>query len=1054
MKKQKTNVGVYYDAYTLDPNNKNKGDITVSCLPESQIRTDVSYYVGILCRALVAAMAVFGLSLFICDAFVIVEEVVPFTAVLWPSLIFTFAVAVISLNVYTAIGGIILTIGGVFLWLYLQSKDVFGLLWASVRIFYNAAVERFAFAGLAEISSFKLSSDYGGFDTQTLMTVGAAFFTLVISLLFAPAIIKKVRLFYLAFVGTVFIIPIVSYNIIRDNWGFAVLVSALTAILTLRLFEKQYIIPSAKKIICKDVMSIVSSGSFTEISKDDGEEKTDAKKKADALKFPQIKRRRGKDTDIEAALRLETPSARKNRIRLEKKLKKESRKEEKKLLRLEKRDYKEKKKIPHGVVYENAALGGAVGLTAFICAFALIFLPTQFIKKNETGIPYLGRAMDKARVYVTAFLMGDELDLNNVSSLEKNGRNSGPRSTVADYPKYQDIKIGVVEAPYNTPVYLRTWIGTTYGDDQWTSATLDDVKEYRGVFGEDFTPEMISESFYEAIYPKFDEFSVNSGYKDNLKLGFITERVNVKRTYSNGMLLFMPSTVLPSHGLMQYDSLDSSFLPHDAYFDGIWSSKYFIEGTSYSTVSNVTSMKSPMLGSVLYNNIRYYDHSMEYIIDGRADRAVTDDERTLVIEGYESQLEALGIQYNGESLLSRYYKMSDAEKQKLIADYNTELKYRDYVRETYTQTDYADNDTIKQLAKDIIGSAMAEGSSLSEVSYRELFESGDISEEYYHAITIALVKYLSENMEYSITAPAIEVEYPDSLSAVEIFLTESKTGYCVQYASSLALMLRSIGIPARFCEGYIVSEYGTDFFGNDNPITRYKAEVLDSDAHAWVEVYYDSLGWVQYEATKPYLDGMYGTEQPEVEDLGGDIDIAPKDPIEVEIPDDDEEVIIDVDEPISKVIKRVVITVLICAAILFVLVIIVTTVFTIILGNKAKKERDKLITRTYVLKEPSEEDKRKIINGIFDIYEALDLSPMTGELQTEYAERLANSIGDVSLTNPQDILTYISKEEFGYGMSVEETAILGAYYRELTTAVYNGLDFFNKIDFRYLKRIV
>ena len=48
----------------------------------------------------------------------------------------------------------------------------------------------------------------------------------------------------------------------------------------------------------------------------------------------------------------------------------------------------------------------------------------------------------------------------------------------------------------------------------------------------------------------------------------------------------------------------------------------------------------------------------------------------------------------------------------------------------------------------------------------------------------------------------------------------------------------------------------------------------DSNAHAWVEVYYDDIGWVQYEATPPYLAGMYGDEAPDSQSPEKEINIV------------------------------------------------------------------------------------------------------------------------------------------------------------------------------------
>ncbi|PFG18472.1 transglutaminaseTgpA domain-containing protein [Serinibacter salmoneus] len=68
---------------------------------------------------------------------------------------------------------------------------------------------------------------------------------------------------------------------------------------------------------------------------------------------------------------------------------------------------------------------------------------------------------------------------------------------------------------------------------------------------------------------------------------------------------------------------------------------------------------------------------------------------------------------------------------------------------------------------------------------------------------------------------------------------ERKVGYCEQYASAMAVMLRSLGIPARVVVGYSA---GTT---NADGVT----EIYSTNAHAWVEVEFDDAGWVRFDPT-------------------------------------------------------------------------------------------------------------------------------------------------------------------------------------------------------------
>ncbi|MCR5055237.1 MAG: hypothetical protein K6A69_10390 [Lachnospiraceae bacterium] len=83
--------------------------------------------------------------------------------------------------------------------------------------------------------------------------------------------------------------------------------------------------------------------------------------------------------------------------------------------------------------------------------------------------------------------------------------------------------------------------------------------------------------------------------------------------------------------------------------------------------------------------------------------------------------------------------------------------------------------------------------------------------------------------------------HPGNGDRIEEFLFNSKEGYCVHFASAMALMLRANGIPARYCEGYYVS------FGKESGSSKYV--ITPNAAHAWVEGYIDGFGWITFEPT-------------------------------------------------------------------------------------------------------------------------------------------------------------------------------------------------------------
>jgi len=104
---------------------------------------------------------------------------------------------------------------------------------------------------------------------------------------------------------------------------------------------------------------------------------------------------------------------------------------------------------------------------------------------------------------------------------------------------------------------------------------------------------------------------------------------------------------------------------------------------------------------------------------------------------------------------------------------------------------------------------------------------------YDQAVTIT--RYLRDNIEY---APTIE-KTPRNKNTLEWILFEYKQGYCVYYASSEILMLRSLGIPARMAVGFAQGERTGE---NTFTVRRFHA-------HAWPEVYFPGTGWVEFEPT-------------------------------------------------------------------------------------------------------------------------------------------------------------------------------------------------------------
>ena len=101
-----------------------------------------------------------------------------------------------------------------------------------------------------------------------------------------------------------------------------------------------------------------------------------------------------------------------------------------------------------------------------------------------------------------------------------------------------------------------------------------------------------------------------------------------------------------------------------------------------------------------------------------------------------------------------------------------------------------------------------------------------------------LEEYLSQNYRYTLTPG----RQPEDQDFVYHFLFDIQEGHCVYFATAFVVMARSLGMPARYVEGFLVNGVpGEDGFVN----------VLNSMAHAWPEVYFEGYGWVRFEPTPP-----------------------------------------------------------------------------------------------------------------------------------------------------------------------------------------------------------
>nr|MDA3846673.1 transglutaminase-like domain-containing protein [Vallitaleaceae bacterium] len=117
--------------------------------------------------------------------------------------------------------------------------------------------------------------------------------------------------------------------------------------------------------------------------------------------------------------------------------------------------------------------------------------------------------------------------------------------------------------------------------------------------------------------------------------------------------------------------------------------------------------------------------------------------------------------------------------------------------------------------------------------------------------TKAILAYLKDGFVYNITPP---LPMSDNADRIQFFLEGSKEGFCQHFSTAAILMLRSQGIPGRYVSGYLV-DYDIDYANIQfqpelaDALAAGNVLVKDSDAHTWIEVYFEDVGWIPFEAT-------------------------------------------------------------------------------------------------------------------------------------------------------------------------------------------------------------
>lgn len=1153
---------------TLDP-------VTVS--PASNMTTTYTI-AGIILRAVVIFLGVFGLNLFLFDAIRIVipsgtdagNIVISVVYVLLVSFFVTIVCALMSLHRFVRPFTPIVVIGGLAAYVFSSQSNPVGFIIQSGRRFMDLICENMRDAGYTTYMKYVSGMSFS-FDETELVEFAAACIIAVSGIVIGMALSKRVNAAAVVIVCAVYMVPVFMFNITRTNTGLALTLAFICGAVALYLFDGLYggifagkkAKKEAKKQAKLDKKSAkkqkkaarheLKNNAVLAYSNalSAGMSRKSAKKARDAV-YAKDKNSR-KDAVKDEKLRLkEQKQAKKDAkkiIRDEKKAAKLRKKEERAKLRAKvsaakksknteelakiaemrkeaKRDAGEikrsnrKKEVDE---IKTIAAGGFAGGMAVVIAFLALWIPLMVVSKNFPIIDVINNKMQLARTYVTAYLMGDDIDLNSLA-MYGGVDELNPRTVNFNTPQYTGQMLFKVDATYMAPVYLRSWIGTGYDleTDTWTSADYDTVTEYRQRFGSSYTPDNISYYFNKYVYPNALDIQKVNQYRNLDEFGFRVFQVHVQRVSGTSRILFVPSIMNTGLGVMNFNSLDKSDMKYSAYFDGIYSSRFFEEGSSYSVSSYNPVMKNKNVGENYEGSIRYYNLAKDYIdaidiieeeikseILFREDKeytyetpigpiSMTGTDPTFLCGMFEEDIAEFGYKYEVQSLVEMYLNMSDSERNLFKNSFNFELNYRDYTESYYTVS--FGSEKIAALADEILAEAgivQGEKQLIDKTQFDEMSEKkyerlsavekyGNYYESWFtdaetgetvprHDAVMAVINFLRDNYTYTLdpNCPQTElldedgnfvldgdgnpimVDYIEADSNLEAFLFDVKEGYCVHFATSAAAILREMGFAVRYDEGYIASKFARTY--DREAAANYRSNVRDYDAHAWIEIYYPSLGWIMYECTPSFCEDIYDTNVITSSSSGG-IDSS-KITVKEPEPEEKEEFV----NPFANKEDEIDFTPIIIALGVIVLAAAIICAIREILKSRAKRA---ILKRAKLIDTAKNEEKfisgetdvhqtaRDIIDCIFDIFSALGCSPETGELPTEYAVRIDEDYANISKHRTADVMNIIEKEEFGGDLKFRELVTLAEYLGEIQSSVYASLSLRDKLRMRYLMNVL
>ena len=395
--------------------------------------------------------------------------------------------------------------------------------------------------------------------------------------------------------------------------------------------------------------------------------------------------------------------------------------------------------------------------------------------------------------------------------------------------------------PYSSdPIYLAGFRGIQYKDMQWSSKVS--VADFPDIFHTD--AEYVDYSVFEYFDKSITSTAINNVYSPVAKMQIkyvddqLEKNIYPYFTLRNGI----------RWSLMDDHTQEADFyVPNRIVYKNLQNA--YVEFSSLNLLLKMKEQFSYVIGKKERQSFTGYDY-----IDG------------LCLDVPES----LGTYLDGFVKNHDYFGI-DQESMEKYGRSNTYDELQEEKTEDYSESNPDDSYIIVYSEKDLssysdISKIIASSSSYRIVTFDfnktlEQFEEIERIDEYRIQVCDAIKEMLAKEYVYTLSPG----KTPLDTDYVQYFLEYQKKGLCTHFATAAIMLLRYMGVPARYAEGYCIPSYLIKQLGKEIEVDErtwfkennyynlekkaYEVEVSDYYAHAWVEVYLEGKGFVPFEMT-------------------------------------------------------------------------------------------------------------------------------------------------------------------------------------------------------------